>query len=78
MKTKKFENLHALTRKINTRALLLDPKPSRPILAVKKKKDHLYSSPEAEYRPTYRPTDLLLGFKSSINIDVYIFNIFLL
>ena len=31
----KFENLHALQRKINTRALFSDARPSRPILAVK-------------------------------------------
>ena len=43
----KFENLHALQRKINTRALLPDERPS------------LYSRPEAEYSSTYRPTDLL-------------------
>ena len=36
MITNKFENLHALQRKINTRALLPDARPSRPILAVKK------------------------------------------
>ena len=34
--TNKFENLHALQRKINTRSLLPDARPSRPILAVKK------------------------------------------
>ena len=41
MKTKKFENLHALQRKINTSALLLDPKPrpkipSTPLLSWQK------------------------------------------
>ena len=36
MITNKFENLHVLQRKINTRALLPDARPSRPILAVKK------------------------------------------
>ena len=36
MITNKFENLHALQRKINTRALLPDARSSRPILAVKK------------------------------------------
>ena len=36
MVTNKFENLHVLQRKINTRALLPDARPSRPILAVKK------------------------------------------
>ena len=55
--TNKFENLHALQRKINTRALLPDARPSRPILAVKK--NHLYSSAEAEYSSTYWPTGLL-------------------
>ena len=34
-----------------------DARPSRPILAVKK--NHLYSSPEAEYSSTYRPAGLL-------------------
>ena len=58
MVTNKFENLHVLQRKINTRALLPDARPSRPILAVNKK-NHLYSSPEAEYSSTYRPTGLL-------------------
>ena len=42
---------------INTRALLPDARPSRPILAVKKKS--LIFKPEAEYSSTYRPTDLL-------------------
>ena len=55
--TNKFENLHALQRKISTRALLPDVRPSRPILAVKK--IHLYSSPEAEYSSTCRPIGLL-------------------
>ena len=32
----KFENLHVLQRKVNTRALLPDARPSRPILAAKK------------------------------------------
>ena len=36
MITNKFENLHALQRKINTCALLPDVRPSRPILAVKR------------------------------------------
>ena len=36
MITKKFENLHALQRKIKARALLPDAWPSRPILAVKR------------------------------------------
>ena len=43
MITNKFENLHALQSRINTRGLLSDARPSRPILAVKK--NHLYSSP---------------------------------
>ena len=34
--TNKFENLHALQRRINTRSLLPDARPSRPILDVKK------------------------------------------
>ena len=37
MITNKFENLHALQSRINTRGLLSDARPSRPILAVKKK-----------------------------------------
>ena len=36
MITNKFEKLHALQRKINTRALLPDAAPSRLMLAVKK------------------------------------------
>ena len=36
MITNKSENLHTLQRKINTRALLPDARPSRPILAVTK------------------------------------------
>ena len=36
MITNKSENLRALQRKINTRALLPDARSSRPILAVKK------------------------------------------
>ena len=57
MITNKFENLLALQRKINMRTLLPDARPSCPILAVKK--NHLYSSLEAEYSSTYRPIGLL-------------------
>ena len=57
MITNKFENLHALQMKINTRALLADARRCHPILAVKE--ITYIQAPEAEYSSTYRPTDLL-------------------
>ena len=57
MITNKFENLHALQRKINTRALLPDARPSRPSLAVKK--ITYIQGPEAEYSSACRPAGLL-------------------
>ena len=56
MITNKFENLYSLQRKINTRALLPDARPSRPILAVKKA---LTFKPWGCNSSTYRPTGLL-------------------
>ena len=62
MITNKFENLNALQRKINTRALLPGARP-----LILKPCGWIQSNIKA-----YWP----FGFKSSINIDVYIFNIF--
>ena len=55
MTTHKFENVCALQRKITIYTLLSDVR--QLILAIK---SHFYSSPDAKYSSSYRPTDLLI------------------